>query len=554
MKKIFFALLSASMVLFAACQQEGPQVSDDAEVIEARDGAYEVTVQSTGSWTLEGEYDWMTPSATSGNGGETIKFTARVNLTDLIRTAEYKLVQNGKETPLTFYQKGIKPDASVSISLLENKNTSARFALSYSTSLEADYQEYGVYYNTEPTFETATRKAFGTDMNAGVKVFELDGLQNGQVYFVWPYVQTIDVVEVLGPMIGLLEPVKVTDLSKLQAAIDGAAEYAEVRVLAGTYSAAEFGTVELKSNITVSGGWNADFSAVTGYTVVDGQGAKTCVNFAEGVTGATVKNIEAIKTDTNGKGAIVNYGTDNVVVNCYVHDNGPFGNDCAGVAIVAGTATVANCKLVNNETKGHGVGIHVSSGASVKMVNCLVADNLSSNFDGYYGGVTFKGNAVMVNCTIVKNKCCDENNGNCWPVNGVRDGAWLKGYNNIIAGNMARVKDEGEYQIQRLQFHFRNDWTSEFAFANNILQGGQIGNLPDSEAGKNSIIPTTYDLNTLFTDFAGGDYTIKANDLAKDKGDDANATVAGLIGIYNTDLNGNPRVKGKVDLGCYEIQ
>ena len=64
MKKIFFALLSASMVLFAASQQEGPQVSEDAEVIEARDGAYEVTVQSTGSWTLEGEYDWMTPSAT----------------------------------------------------------------------------------------------------------------------------------------------------------------------------------------------------------------------------------------------------------------------------------------------------------------------------------------------------------------------------------------------------------------------------------------------------------------------------------------------------------
>ena len=118
MKKIFFALLSASMVLFAACQPAGPEVSDEAQVIEARDASYEVTVTSTGAWTLEGEYDWMTPSATKGNGGEKITFTARVNLTDLIRTAEYTLKQNGGETVITLYQKGTKPDASVSVSLL----------------------------------------------------------------------------------------------------------------------------------------------------------------------------------------------------------------------------------------------------------------------------------------------------------------------------------------------------------------------------------------------------------------------------------------------------
>ena len=555
MKKIFFALLSASMVLFAACQPAGPEVSDEAQVIEARDASYEVTVTSTGAWTLEGEYDWMTPSATSGNGGETITFTARVNLTDLIRTAEYTLKQNGGETVITLYQKGIKPDANVSVSLLENKGTSARFALSYSTAIEADYKEYGVYYGTEPDFAKATRAPFGTDMAAGVKTFELTGLKDGQVYFVWPYVQTIDVVEVVGSMIGLLEPVKVTDFSKLQAAINEAPEYSEVRVVAGTYEAVEHGTIELKSNITLTGGWNADFTSnANSYTVVNGLDAKLCVKIPEGVNAATVKNLEVVKTDPNAKGGIVNEGVNSIIANCYVHDNGPFGNDCAGIAITAGNATVANCKMTNNKTKGHGVGIHVSSGATVKMVNCLVADNVSTNFDGYYGGVTFKGSAVMVNCTIVKNYCCDENSGSCWPVNGVRDGAWLKGFNNLIVGNMARVKDQGEYQIQRLQFHFRDAWTSEFAFSNNILQGGQKGNLPESEAAKNNIIPVDYDLTTIFTDFAGGDYTIKANDIVKDKGNEADANVASLLGVYNTDLAGNPRVKGKVDLGCYEIQ
>ena len=551
MKKIFFALLSASMVLFAACQQEGPQVSDDAEVIEARDGAYEVTVQSTGSWTLEGEYDWMTPSATSGNGGETIKFTARVNLTDLIRTAEYKLVQNGKETPLTFYQKGIAPDASTSISLLENKNTSARFALSYSTSLEADYKEYGIYYNTQPDFATATRKSFGTDMAAGVKVFELEGLQNGQVYFVWPYVQTIDVVEVVGGMIGLLEPVLVRDVNTLQAAINNAPEYSEVRVVAGTYYTAEHGMLEMANNITVTGGWNADFSAVTGYTVVDGQTIAGCVNFAEGVTGAALKNFEVTNADTNAKGAIVLSGTNAQVVNCYVHHN-TFGGDCGGIYLATGDATVANSKMMYNTTKGHGAGLFTASG-TIKVVNCLIAENQSTQTGGYYGGLLLKGgHGVVVNCTIVKNYCYDET-GQTWPNNGNRGGAWVKGHNNIIAGNMARIYTTEDWSIQRDQWYFQ-DWNDNCAFTDNLIQGGKKGGITDGEWGKNLVVSTAYDLESLFTDFANGDYTLKASAEVKDKGNGGNANVAGLIGVYNTDLNGNPRVKGTVDYGCYEIQ
>ena len=551
MKKIFFALLSASMVLFAACQQTGPQVSDDAEVIEARDGAYEVTVQSTGSWTLEGEYDWMTPSVTSGNGGETIKFTARVNLTDLIRTAEYTLVQNGKETPLTFYQKGIAPDASTSISLLENKNTSARFALSYSTAIEGDYKEYGVYYNTQPDFATATRKSFGTDMAAGVKVFELTGLQNGQVYFVWPYVQTVDVVEVVGSMIGLLEPVLVSDVNKLQQAINEAPEYSEVRVVSGTYYTAEHGMLEMANNITVTGGWNANFSAVTGYTVVDGQSIAGGVNFAEGVNGAALKNFEVTNVDTNAKGAIVLSGTNVTVANCYVHHN-EFGGDCGGIYLATGTATVANCKMMYNKTKGHGAGLFTSSG-TVSVVNCLIAENESTQTGGYYGGLLLKGgHGVVVNCTIVKNYCYDET-GQTWPNNGNRGGSWIKGHNNIIAGNMARIYTSEDWSIQRDQWYFQT-WDGNCAFTDNLIQGGKKGGISDGEWGKNIVVSTSYDLESLFTDYANGDYTLKASAEVKDKGNGANPNVAGLIGVWNTDLNGNPRVKGGVDYGCYEIQ
>ena len=539
------------MVLFAACQQEGPQVSDDAEVIEARNGAYEVTVQSTGSWTLEGEYDWMTPSATSGNGGETIKFTARVNLTDLIRTAEYTLVQNGKETPLTFYQKGIAPDASASISLLENKNTSARFALSYSTSIEADYKEYGIYYNTTADFATATRKSFGTDMTAGVKILELEGLQSGQVYFVWPYVQTIDVVEVVGSMIGLLEPVKVSNIKDLQNAINEAPEYSEVRVVAGTYYTAEYGMLEMANNITVTGGWNADFSAVTGYTVIDGQKVAGCVNFAEGVTGAALKNFEILNVDTNAKGGIVLSGTDVTVANCYVH-HCELGGDCGGIYLATGTATVANCKMMYNTTKGHGAGLFTSSG-TVKVVNCLIAENQSLQTGGYYGGLLLKGgHGIVVNNTITANYCYDET-GQTWPNNGNRGGAWVKAHNNIIAGNYARIYKEEPWTFQRDQWYFQ-DWNDNCAFTDNFIQGGKKGGISDGEWGKNIVVPTSYDMNSLFTDFENGDYTLKASAEVVNKGNGSNPNVAGLIGVWNTDLNGNPRVKGTIDYGCYEIQ
>ena len=60
-------------------------------------------------------------------------------------------------------------------------------------------------------------------------------------------------------------------------------------------------------------------------------------------------------------------------------------------------------------------------------------------------------------------------------------------------------------------------------------------------------------MNSLFVDFENGDYRLKASAAdAINKGDAANANVAGLIGVWNTDLEGKARINGSVDLGCYE--
>ena len=307
----------------------------------------------------------------------------------------------------------------------------------------------------------------------------------------------------------------------------------------------------MANNITVTGGWNADFTEVVGYTVVDGQKVAGCVNFAEGVTGAAIKNFEVLNVDTNAKGGIVLSGTDVTVANCYVH-HCELGGDCGGIYLATGTATVANSKMMYNTAKGHGAGLFTSSG-TVKVVNCLIAENQSLQTGGYYGGLLLKGgHGIVVNNTIVKNYCYDET-GQSWPNNGNRGGAWVKAHNNIIAGNYARIYVDEPWTIQRDQWYFQ-DWNENCSFTDNLIQGGKKGGISDGEWGKNNVVARDYDLTSLFTDFENGDYTLKASAEVKDKGNGSNPNVGGLIGVWNTDLNGNPRVKGTVDYGCYEIQ
>ena len=40
-----------------------------------------VTIESGDSWTLTGEYDWITPSVRSGNSGDKVTFTLALNTT-----------------------------------------------------------------------------------------------------------------------------------------------------------------------------------------------------------------------------------------------------------------------------------------------------------------------------------------------------------------------------------------------------------------------------------------------------------------------------------------
>lgn len=82
-------------------------VAPKEQTIPQGGGTAEVIVSSSDAWTLTGEYDWATPSATSGKDGDAVKFTVEANETGQTREAvftftvgeqeaEFKIVSEGK--------------------------------------------------------------------------------------------------------------------------------------------------------------------------------------------------------------------------------------------------------------------------------------------------------------------------------------------------------------------------------------------------------------------------------------------------------------------------
>ena len=69
-------------------------------------GTSEVVVTSSGEWTLEGSYDWVTASASSGGDGATVRFTVAGNMAVEDRRAEYVFRCGEAEATFTLVNKG----------------------------------------------------------------------------------------------------------------------------------------------------------------------------------------------------------------------------------------------------------------------------------------------------------------------------------------------------------------------------------------------------------------------------------------------------------------
>lgn len=568
MKKIILALFSAVM-FFAACQEEPfVNLSESGKVLEYKAGTTEITVDALGSWSLEGTYDWITPSATSGVSGDKLTFTYGTNLTGSIRNAAYTVKCDGATATLTISQKSGSIDAVVVLNLGVMNDEKVQFLVDIATANPEDYTEYGVIVSTTENAADGKKYVGGTTITTGISNIDVAGLDLSKDYYAWGYVTSALPSDVISTdMKAVKFPVFVKAGANLQDAIDNAQPNDEIRVENATF----IGTFTAKNNITISGGWKSDFSAKEGYTTLDGNREGTVLTFPKESEGITVEGLKITK-GMAADGAGIQANGKAVIKNCWFEDNygthrgGGLGSLPDGeLDPEKSEITIANCVFTRNASKEHGAALCVDYNMHATVVNCLFHDNYSAQNDDWYHVVTYAG-GIFVNNTFTNNH---NTSGKAYQSFAVKepsdDMMWeLFVVNNIFVGNDTKKIDHtlepGEFPSfegaarNSKQMNVRGWGKVNVVCENNICENHMDGNVNFKYNPYNTIIPLDSDLTTIFTDF-GSDYTLKAGSIAVDAGSDLNEVVKSVLNIYNKDLAGNPRIAGgKVDLGCYELQ
>lgn len=116
MKKLF--IYAAALLAFCGCDKnEDPapspvpdavSVAPASATVSSKGGSAEAVVTSSGEWTLTGDYDWVTPSVTTGKDGTIVKFTVAANDTEVDKIADFTFTVGKKTAPfkLTSKKKG----------------------------------------------------------------------------------------------------------------------------------------------------------------------------------------------------------------------------------------------------------------------------------------------------------------------------------------------------------------------------------------------------------------------------------------------------------------
>lgn len=185
------------------------------------------------------------------------------------------------------------------------------------------------------------------------------------------------------------------------------------------------------------------------------------------------------------------------------------------------TARMSRCRLVGGSHSGGYNGGSLAIGADTAITeDCLIEGSEC-------GGVLFVGTSYLYNCTVVNN-----DNYGIW--------AWNTSphvFNTVIYGNTENGSNK--------------DWTGNMPTASTA----EFLNNAVTESGSRH---TTTDYPTVvlladdsaFTDYASGDYSPASSGALVDAG----ASDPRGAGASATDLAGQPRASGTIDIGCYEYQ
>ena len=577
MKKILIALAGIAL-LVAGCAKEDRYIEQKPYRIIVDYLPQTVSIPGlSGAVTPVDNYDWIT---SNGNGS----FTLRRNTTGLIRRAEFTIA--GSSDKAVVNQKAHGLDASVTTALARNGNGEADIRLNLSTGFPDDYAGWGVIYGKENDRSKGKKlEAQGAPSTKG-NVITIEGLEIGKDYFVWGYVTSTEGDVVYGSnTTGIIPPVTVKAGADLQAAINGAKEFAEVRVEAG----AKFNApIRLRANVTLSGSWVNDFNEqdFSNRSVIDGNNKITCVDGRVGAgNSTTINGFELV--NGNGGGLVVG-GTVTVewcrIAFCFNTSQGGaiFCTEQKGDNLV-----LANSIIEYNKADAHGGGVAINgAGTSNKVINTLFRGNASIAQYGYTGALHGQAGvqAYVVNSTFVENvNWRDGSSADSSPWSAVmfrNSGTHIEFVNNIVAGNwyfLPGVASDGDAHPDRYDMPIKPEYLLEMQVrvadfneiggsdANYIVRSNVMGGVSANDfihrAGSDAartaaqaactFVPNS-EFNTLFVNAAAGDFHPAGKALTTGENSDV---VGGLLGAYTTDLDGKPRVVGgKINAGCYQAQ
>jgi hypothetical protein len=219
-----------------------------------------------------------------------------------------------------------------------------------------------------------------------------------------------------------------------------------VLVAAGTYTGAGDEVVLLDKSVRLIGGWTDTFTALSGTSTVDGEGARRAITVRPGVS-AIVERFVVMSSPAGQEGGIYNDGTLTLSA-CTVQDNDVDigGGYTRGGIYNTDSLTLNGCTVTSNA----GPGIHNQSGFVI-LNSTTLSDNAASGIynqhivilnnstvsgnTGTSGAGVFNSCFLGLNSSTVSGNTAELDGGgiNNWPISG----GTVALHNTILAGNTA---------------------------------------------------------------------------------------------------------------------
>ena len=193
----------------------------------------------------------------------------------------------------------------------------------------------------------------------------------------------------------------------------------------GTYTGTSISVVTITNTLTLSGGWNAGFSAQTGYSIIDGENTRQGIRLVSTLANGTLDYFivrNGLSDDPFSSGGITNNG--NLTLNNSLLMN----NTTAGYGggIYGGNITINNSAIFYNQVAFSGGGIHTQGNLTIK--NSTISNNRSGE---YGGGISVSGFVEINNATMTGNYAIMEGGG----ISGYGENIKIK--NSIISDNLS---------------------------------------------------------------------------------------------------------------------